>query len=120
MEKADIEKMELLLIEGIMKRDLEFLDRTIHDDLICIVPGGQTVTKQMDLAAHKAGEMVVEKLIPEPGDISIIGDTAVSTITYDTRGSMMNIPIEGKFRYLRVWKQFDDGLKVIVASCMKI
>ena len=30
--KADIEKMEFLLVEGIKSSDIDFLDKTIHDD----------------------------------------------------------------------------------------
>ncbi|WP_242927581.1 nuclear transport factor 2 family protein [Pontibacter vulgaris] len=120
IQRSEIEKMEMLLIEGIKKSDINFLDKTIHDDLLCMGPDGRTITKAMDLASHKAGEMIVEELTPTIEDIRIIGDTAVSTIVYDTKGSMLGNPIEGKFKYIRVWKMFDDGLKVIAASCFKL
>ncbi len=32
--KAEIEKMEFLLVEGIKSSDIDFLDKTIHDDLL--------------------------------------------------------------------------------------
>ncbi len=120
IQRSDIEKMEMLLIEGIKKSDISFLDKTIHEDLLCIGPDGRTITKEMDLTSHKAGEMVVEELTPTIEDIHIIGDTAVSTIVYDTKGRMLGNPIEGKFKYIRVWKMFVDGLKVIAASCFKL
>jgi hypothetical protein len=118
--KADIEKMEFLLVEGIKSSDIDFLDKTIHDDLLCIAPDGKTITKQMDLNAHKAGEMVVDKLDAQIEDIRIIGDTAVSTTVYDAKGKMLGNPIEATLKYIRVWKMFPDGLKVIAASCFKI
>lgn len=117
---SDIEQMEMLLIEGIRKSDLEFLNKTIHDDLLCLAPDGQTITKAMDMAAHRAGHMVVEQLTANIEDVRIIEDTALSMVVYETKGKMMGNPIEGKFKYLRVWKQFDDGLKVIAASCFKL
>lgn len=120
LKKEDIEQMEIRLIQGIKESDLAFLDQTIHDDLLCMAPNGQTITKQMDLASHKAGAMKVITLIPTIEDIRIIGDTAVSTIVYDTKGTMLGNPIEGKFKYIRVWKKFDDGLKVIAASCFQL
>jgi hypothetical protein len=120
IQKADIENMEMRLIEGIKTSDIAFLDRVIHDDLLCLGPDGSTITKQMDLAAHKAGGMVVDELIPTIEAINIIGDTAVSTIIYDTKGKMLGNPIEGRFKYIRVWKMFEDGLKVIGAGCMRV
>jgi hypothetical protein len=120
LDKSLIEKMELELIAAIIKGDIVFLERTIHDDLLCIGPNGQTITKQMDLASHKAGEMVVDELHPTIEDIRIINDCAVCMITYDTKGKMLGNPISGKFKYIRVWKQFNEGLKVIAASCFQI
>ncbi len=118
--KAEVEKMEFLLVEGIISSDIDFLDKTIHDNLLCIAPDGKTITKQMDLDAHKAGEMVVSTLDVQIEDISIIGDTAVSITVYQTKGKILGNPIEGTFKYIRVWKMFSDGLKVIAASCFKI
>ncbi len=118
--KAEIEKMEFLLVEGIKSSDIDFLDKTIHDDLLCIAPDGKTITKQMDLNAHKAGEMVVDRLDTQIEEISIIGDTAVSITVYKTEGIMLGNPIEATLKYIRVWKMFPDGLKVIAASCFKI
>jgi ketosteroid isomerase-like protein len=120
LRKSEIEKMELRLVEAIRKSDLTFLEKTIHDDLLCIGPNGDTITKQMDMAAHRAGHMVVDELAATLEDVRVIGDTAVSTIIYNTKGKMLGEPIAGRFKYIRVWKQFPDGLKVIAASCFRM
>jgi hypothetical protein len=118
--KSAIEKMELLLVEAIKKSDINFIQKTIHDDLPCVAPNGQTITKEMDMASHRSGTMVLDYLKPSIEAINIIGDTAVSIVVYDTKGKMMGTPIEGKFKYLRVSKKFDEGLKVISASCFRL
>lgn len=59
--------------------------------------------------ADKAGEMVVDQLIATMEDIRIDGDTAVATIFYDTKGRMLGNPIEGRFKYIRVWKSSMKG-----------
>ncbi len=120
LDKKDIKKMELLLIEGIKSSKLDFLNKVMHDNLLGIGPGGQIITKEMDLASHRAGTMVVEELSPNIDDIQIIEDTAVVIVTYDTKGKMLGTPIEGRFKYNRVWKKFDDGLKIIAVSCMQV
>ncbi len=120
IKKEDIMKMEMLLIEGIKKSDIGFLEKTIHDKVLFMAPNGQIITKEMDLASHKTGQMVIEKLSSTIEEINIIADTAISATIYDTKGKMQGTPIEGKFKYIRVWKKFDDGLKVIAASCFQI
>jgi hypothetical protein len=74
----------------------------------------------MDLSSHRAGEMVVDEIIPTVEEIKIVDDTAIVVIVYNTKGKMLGNPIEGRFRYIRIWKQFSDGLKVIGGSCFKL
>ncbi|WP_061249324.1 nuclear transport factor 2 family protein [Leptospira alstonii] len=120
INRTDIIEIEKSLIVGIKTSDVEFLDSILHDDLLFIAPNGQTITKEMDLASHRAKEMAVERLVSTVEDISIIGDTATVVVVYDTEGVMLGNPIQGKFRYVRVWKLFADGLKVIAGSCFKL
>lgn len=118
--RAEITDLEDKLLEAIKKSDVPFLDKILHDDLLFMVPGGNVITKALDLASHRAGEMVVEEIIPSIEQINIIEDTAVVTVVYDSKGSMLGNPIRGKFRYIRFWKQFPDGLKVIGGSCAQL
>lgn len=118
--KSDIEELEYRLIEGIKKSDLDFLDKIMHDDLLGIAPNGQKITKEMDLTSHREGNMVVDKIVPHIEEIRIIEDIAVVNITYDTKGIMLGSPIEGKFKYNRIWKAFDDEPKIIAVSCMQV
>lgn len=117
---SSIEEAERLLLEAIKTSDVNTLERMLHDDLLFIAPNGQTVTKEMDLASHRAGTMVVEEVIPTIEAIHLIDDTAVCIVVYQTRGRMMGAPVAGRFRYIRVWKIFNDGLKVIGGSCIQL
>ncbi len=120
IDKIDIEKMEYRLIDGIKNSDLDFLEKVMHNDLLGIAPNGEIINKEMDLASHRAGTMIVEELIPEINDIQIIDDIATVIVTYDTKGTMLGTPIEGRFKYNRVWKKFDDELKIISVSCIQV
>lgn len=120
MTASDIEKMEQRLVDAISQSDVAFLDGVLHGDLLAMAPNGDIITKGMDLASHRTGEMVVDELRASIEEVHIIGDTAVVTVVYDTKGKMLGQPIAGKFKYLRVWKKFDDRLKVIAASCFKL
>lgn len=115
--KTGILEIESDLIAALKTNDVGFFDRALHADLIFLAPNGQIVTKQMDLDSHVRGDMVVEYLIPSVEDVKISGDIATVVVVYDTKGSMLGSPIQGKFRYIRVWKEFGDGLKVIAGGC---
>ena len=120
MTRTEITDLENKLLEAIKKSDISVLEQILHDDLLFIVPNGSVITKEMDLASHRAGAMVVEKIIPSIEQINIIEDTAVVTVVYDSKGSMLGTPIQGKFRYIRFWKKFPDGMKVIGGSCTQL
>jgi hypothetical protein len=120
MTNDQIVMLEMKLIQAISTSDVAYLDKILHDNLRFLAPNGQTITKAMDLASHKAGEMVVEKIDPVIEDIQMMGDTAVVVIVYDTKGKMLGKAIDGKFRYIRIWKEFEDGIKVIGGSCFKL
>ena len=118
--KERITELENKLAEAIKSCDLAFLNKVLHDDLLFLAPSGQMITKVMDLASHRAGEIIVEQLVDRIEEINIIDDTAVVGVVYDTKGSMLGNPIEGQFRYIRIWKQFPDGIKVIGGCCMQL
>jgi hypothetical protein len=117
MTEDAIREAEQHLLNAIRTSDLPYLERTLHNDLLFIAPGGMVVTKESDLASHRSGTMVVEKIIPAIEEIRIIDDVAVAVVVYDAKGKMMNTPIEGKFRYIRFWKPAGNVLQVIGGSC---
>lgn len=118
--KSEIIYLETQLIEAIKTSDIGFLESVLHDDLLFLTPDGSIITKAIDLASHRAGEMIVKEIIATIEEINLIGDTAIAVVVYDTKGTMLGNPIEGKFRYIRIWKQFPDGIKIIGGSCCKI
>lgn len=118
--KQEIIKLEYELIEAIKISDINFIENVLHDDLLFLAPNGQVVTKEMDLTSHKLKQMTVEQLIPNFEDFTIIGDTAISIVVYETKGVMLGQPVSGKFRYIRNWKVFNDSIKIVSGACLQI
>lgn len=118
--KDEIIKLEDELLKAIKSSDISTLDKLLHDDLLFITPGGQAITKQMDLASHRSGAMEVEELKPTIEQINFIESTAVVIVVYETKGKMLGTPIQGRFRYIRIWNSFDGAWKVIGGSCIQI
>ena len=120
IEKDQIIKKEDELSKAIQSSDIATLDKLLHPNLLFILPNGQTITKEMDLASHRSGTMVVEELSPTIEQINLIESTAVVIVVYDTKGKMLGNPIQGRFRYLRIWSLSDGNLKVIGGSCIQL
>jgi len=117
MSSETLRAAELELIRGIRAGDIAYLEKVLHPDLLFIAPGGQVITREMDLASHKRGDMVVEALTPTFEDIRILGDVATVIVVYETRGTMLGHPIQGRFRYIRFWKESPGGIQVIGGAC---
>lgn len=120
IDKDQIIKKEDEIAKAIQSSDIATLDKLLHPDLLFILPNGQTITKEMDLASHRSGTMIVEELNPTIEQINLIENTAVVIVVYDTKGKMLGSPIQGKFRYLRIWSLLDGNLKVIGGSCIQL
>lgn len=118
--RENVVEAENKLFSAQLVSNVDLLDQLLHDDLVAVAPTGQILTKEMDLNSHKAKTMIIEDASTEIDDIRIMGDTALSIVTMTAKGKMMGTPLEGKFRYFRVWKRFDGMLKVIGASFMQL
>jgi len=120
INREDVVDVENRLFSAQLVSNVDILDQLLHDDLIAIAPTGQVITKEMDLNSHKAKTMIIEEASTEIDDIKITGDIVLSIVTMTAKGKMTGTPLEGKFRYFRVWKCFDETLKVIGASFIQL
>lgn len=120
MTKEEITEAENQLFLAQLASNVDALDLLLYDHLVAVAPDGQMLTKEMDLNAHRSKAMIIESASTEIDEIRIIGDTALSVITMTAKGKVMETPLEGKFRYFRVWKRIDNTLKVVGASFMQL
>ncbi|UUC44745.1 nuclear transport factor 2 family protein [Flavobacterium cerinum] len=120
LNQQKILEIENRLLEAMKKSDVEILEQLLHDDLLFVLPGGEVITKEMDLETHKSGNLVLEEITSAIEAIKEIGENVVVTLSSRISGTMSGQKFEGNFRYLRVWKIVDNQLKVIAGSCMAI
>ncbi|RZK37131.1 MAG: nuclear transport factor 2 family protein [Pedobacter sp.] len=120
LTEDNILALENKLYSAIKDRDVELLDELLYEDLLFVVPGGEVITKKMDIDSYKEDNLRVNELLPKTENLNIIGDTAVITIVLFLKGEFNNVPFESKYRYIRFWRQFKDGIKVIGGSGIAI
>ena len=118
--ESQIVAAEERLLEAMKTSNADLLDSLLHDALLFNGPTGETATKAMDLANYRAGGIHLHTVEPSDRQVSIIGDDAVVAVTVTLRGNYMGQDIDGRFRYLRVWKSFDGAWKVIGGSVVTL
>lgn len=120
LTETSIREQENKLYTAIKDGNITVLDQLLHDDLLFIVPGGETITKEIDLDTYRNGALKVDELLPEIENLNIIDDIAVITLTIKLKGKFNDVPFEANYRYIRFWKKFDDGIKVVGGSGIAI
>jgi hypothetical protein len=120
MDKNAIVNVEVELLTAIKNADVSTLEKMLHDDLLFNLPDGNTITKEFDLNSYRSGKMKVDSVEASDQIISIIEDTAVVAVTVLLKGTYNNSVLDGVFRYIRVWKQSGESLKVIAGNCVQL
>ena len=118
--KSEVIASEKRLLEAMKTSNVELLDSLLHDDLLFNGPTGETATKAADLANYRSGNINLHAVESSDQLLSVIGDVVVVAVTVAIRGNYMGQELDGKFRYLRVWKLVDGTWKVIGGSVVPL
>ena len=116
LDKQRVEKAEQELINAMKSANIHELDKLLHDHLLFNLPNGLTITKAIDIETYATKTIQVEKINVIEQSINLIADNAVVTTVIKMKGKHLSAPIDGKYKIIRVWKNFPDGLKVIAGS----
>lgn len=120
MKIETVVNAEIELLTAIKKSDVMALDTILHDDLLFNMPDGQTITKEFDLQVYRSGRMKIDSLEASDQIVNIIDNSAVVAVTVALKGTYDGNPINGVFKYIRVWKKVGKNLKVIAGSCVQL
>lgn len=117
---SEITNCENQLYTAIRNNDIALLDLLLHDDLLFHLPNGLVITKAMDLETYASGNVKVSAITASELQISPIADTAVVSVRISLAGTYLGQPMDGDFRYLRIWKKFAESWQVIAGSCIPL
>ena len=118
--EQDIIDCENRLLDAIRNGDINTLDELLHDSLIFNIPTGQTITKEMDIENYRSGIMSVYDISSTDQTIKMIDNISTVVVTIHLKAKYADQIIDGKFRYLRVWKLFNNSWKIIAGSGFQI
>lgn len=114
--EAAIVRRENALLSAMTTNDVALLDDLLHDDLLFNGPDGQTGTKALDLTNYRSGGVQLSRAEAHDRSMSAIGDVVVVAVTVTLEGSYLGFRVDGRYRYLRVWKQMGGAWRVIAGS----
>jgi hypothetical protein len=114
--EAEIVAREDALLKAVLTNDVDLLDDVLHDDLLFNGPDGQTGTKAQDLANYRSGGIQLRRADASDRLVRAIDDTVVVAVTVTLAGSYLGARVDGRYRYLRVWKRIGGAWRVIAGS----
>ncbi len=120
IDKKLISELEEKLLESMKTSDIKALDDMLHDDLLFVIPTGQTVTKEIDLSNLQSGNLKIAEILQSEQEISLIDDCAIVSVVIDLKGDYLGQAINEKIKYIRTWKLFDNEWKVIGGAGVQI
>jgi hypothetical protein len=118
--KAEVIANEKNLLSAMKTSNVELLDQLLHDELLFNGPSGETATKAMDLENYRSGNINLHTVESSDLILNMVGDDIVVAVTVEILGNYLGQEINGKFRYLRVWKLFQNNWKVIAGSVVTL
>jgi len=116
----EINQCEEAFLEAIRTLNIEVLEELIHDDLIYNNPSGDIMNKEMDLKFAKSGNIIVDSCSCLEREIKLFDNTAIVSTVIHLKASVMGNQVDGNTRFLRTWKKFEDGWKIIGAASIAL
>ena len=111
----EIQQVEQRLLNAMLISDVIELDALLSDDLMVTGPDGQLVGKAEDLAAHRAGTVRIQAMVPQETRIKFVPDVVIVFALMDMWGFVLDKPFAGLYRYTRVWSKESGNWQIIVA-----
>ncbi len=118
---SSVRKLEAELDEAVVKGDVEFFKRVLSDNFTHTSQSGKTRTREEWLAGRTPGKSSYTALNTDALDIRLLGHAAIVTGRIAPEGTEADgSPIEGSYRFIRVWEKQGADWKLIAFQGTKI
>ncbi|HHV7523015.1 TPA: nuclear transport factor 2 family protein [Burkholderia orbicola] len=108
-----IEPSETALRAAMLANDVEALDALLDDDLVFTVPTGQVISKEDDLAAHRAKLLRLDTLDVIEMRASAVDEMILTTTRAALAGRFDGAAFTGTFAYTRLWRRSGAHWRVV-------
>ena len=109
MEREQIVELEDEWQRAALAADVPAMDKLLSDDYLGITATGEVLTKAQQLDHMRNRELVLTKLDISELKIKLIGNIAIVTSLAQVEGSSDGEPLQGAYRYTRVYQRLASG-----------
>jgi ketosteroid isomerase-like protein len=113
--RHEIDQLEELWRNAILKADFAAMDALLADDYIAITPSGTLQTKEQALTSLRSGGTRIASIEFSDRKVRFYGTTALVTSRAEVIGSNAAGEISGSYRYTRVYVRDQHGSWKIVS-----
>jgi ketosteroid isomerase-like protein len=108
--KRQVEALEEQWRTAQLAGDVDAMDRLLADDYIGISMSGQVTTKTQQLDRARSRKLVLTRLDLGEMQIKLVGSIAIVTSRVQVEGTNDGMPVQGTFRYTRVYQRLPSGV----------
>jgi ketosteroid isomerase-like protein len=109
IERAQIVALEQEWQQAALADDVSTMDKLLSEDYLGITANGEVLTKAQQLDHMSSRKFVLTKLETSELKIKLIGNIAIVTSLAQVEGSSDDRPLDGAFRYTRVYQRLPSG-----------
>ncbi len=107
--KRQVEALEEQWRQAQLASDVATMDKLLSDDYIGISMTGQVNTKMQLLDRMRSHKFIITKLQLGEMQVKLVGSIAIVTSRAEVEGNNEGVPVQGTFRYTRVYQRLPSG-----------
>jgi ketosteroid isomerase-like protein len=105
VERMHIDALERQWRAGQLNADVATMDKLLSDDFLGITANGEVDTKQQFLDRMRNRSIILKTLDMSEQKIKLVGQVAIVTSLAQVDGTTDGQPLNGRFRYTRVYQR---------------
>jgi ketosteroid isomerase-like protein len=110
LERAQIVALEHQWQQAVLADDVPTMDKLLSEDYLGITASGEVLTKAQQLDRMSDRKFVLTRLQTSELKIKLVGNVAIVTSLAQVEGSSDGEPLNGAFRYTRVYQRLSGGI----------
>ena len=107
--KHEVEQLEEQWRTAQLSGDVAAMDRLLSDDYVGISMTGQVNTKAQQLSRVRARKIVLTRIDLGEMKVKLVGQIAIVTVRASIEGTNEGLPMNGVFRYTRIYQHLPGG-----------
>ncbi len=115
MEREQVEALERQWEQAMLTDDVPAMDKLLSDDYLGVTATGDLVTKSQQLDRMRNRTLMMTRLQTTESRVKLIGHTAIVTSLAEVEAQADGKPVQGSFRYTRVYQRLPNGTWLITS-----